>query len=507
MTDVLAPVAGLVRPLSEVPDPVFAAEMVGAGVAIEPDGRCAWMPCRPSPARCSSCTRTRSWCSPPRAPASSCTSASTPCRLDGRGLRAARGGEGAVEAGQPVTRWDPADVAERGLSPMVMLCVLDTKPGSGDQRPHRRHRRGGATHSSPGPPARDAAHGSPPCSSTSTAPSSTPSPCTGSATGRGSRSRGWPYDDEVAALFTGRRADDVFRTVDGPWRGEDPEALLAEIVALEPLRRLPEPVAGAVEAIAWARAAGIPLALVTSAGTRWAGRALEPFGGIDAFDTTVTREDIATGKPDPACYALACERLGVDRRRGASPARTRPTACARPPRPGSAPSSASRPASPRSSCRMPVPPARCPTSPPCPPCSAADSERHAALEDDVGVGRLLAGAHRQAHARQHRLELVVAGDVPLAQGVGAGVEPAAGRGRRRPPRRWCAPARPPPRAPRRARCAGRPRPARGRGRRPAPPAAAAARGRRRRRGRCGPAGRGGPRGRRAGDRSASRCRP
>ncbi|MFL6177439.1 MAG: hypothetical protein ACJ715_12380, partial [Ornithinibacter sp.] len=31
--------------------------------------------------------------------------------------------------------------------------------------------------------------------------------------------RGWPYDDEVASLFTGRRADDVFRTVEGPWRG------------------------------------------------------------------------------------------------------------------------------------------------------------------------------------------------------------------------------------------------------------------------------------------------
>ena len=41
MTDVLAPVAGLVRPLSEVPDPVFAAEMVGAGVAIEPTGAMA----------------------------------------------------------------------------------------------------------------------------------------------------------------------------------------------------------------------------------------------------------------------------------------------------------------------------------------------------------------------------------------------------------------------------------------------------------------------------------
>ena len=124
--------------------------------------------------------------------------------------------------------------------------------------------------------------------------------------------RGWPYDDELASLFTGRRADDVFRTVDGPWRGEDPDALLAEVFALGPMRRLPEPVAGAVEAIAWARAAGIPLALVTSAGTRWVGRVLGPFGGVDAFDATVTREDIANGKPDPACYALACERLGVD---------------------------------------------------------------------------------------------------------------------------------------------------------------------------------------------------
>jgi sugar-phosphatase len=124
--------------------------------------------------------------------------------------------------------------------------------------------------------------------------------------------RGWPYDDAVAAQFTGRRADDVFRTVDGPWRAEDPEALLAEIIAVEPLRRLPEPVAGAAEAVAWARAHGIPLALVTSAGTRWAGRALGVVGGIDAFDATVTREDISTGKPDPACYTLACDRLGVD---------------------------------------------------------------------------------------------------------------------------------------------------------------------------------------------------
>jgi PTS system glucose-specific IIA component/PTS system N-acetylglucosamine-specific IIA component len=34
--EVLAPLAGKVVPLSEVPDPVFAEQMVGAGLAIEP---------------------------------------------------------------------------------------------------------------------------------------------------------------------------------------------------------------------------------------------------------------------------------------------------------------------------------------------------------------------------------------------------------------------------------------------------------------------------------------
>ncbi|GAB2515949.1 PTS sugar transporter subunit IIA [Nocardia heshunensis] len=33
---ITAPLAGRAMPLSEVPDPVFSAEMVGAGVAIEP---------------------------------------------------------------------------------------------------------------------------------------------------------------------------------------------------------------------------------------------------------------------------------------------------------------------------------------------------------------------------------------------------------------------------------------------------------------------------------------
>ncbi|WP_306362125.1 PTS glucose transporter subunit IIA [Nocardia sp. CC227C] len=35
-TQILSPLAGTAVPLSEVPDPVFSAEMVGAGVAVEP---------------------------------------------------------------------------------------------------------------------------------------------------------------------------------------------------------------------------------------------------------------------------------------------------------------------------------------------------------------------------------------------------------------------------------------------------------------------------------------
>ena len=37
MTDVLAPCPGRLLPITEVDDPVFAGEMVGPGVAIDPD--------------------------------------------------------------------------------------------------------------------------------------------------------------------------------------------------------------------------------------------------------------------------------------------------------------------------------------------------------------------------------------------------------------------------------------------------------------------------------------
>ena len=213
---------------------------------------------------------------------------------------------------------------------MVMVCVLDTKPGAVVSD------RTGATVAA-GDPCSLADHGvtargSRRCSSTSTAPSSTPSPSTARASQAWFAARGWAYDDDVAAPFTGRRADDVFRTVDGPWSGGDPRRAVRRDRRAVPRDRLPEPVAGAAEAHrASAAARGHP------AGARHLGRTRRgPPGrsrrsvGSTPSTRTVTRDDIELGKPDPACYALACERLGVDAGARRSRARTPRTGCARP---------------------------------------------------------------------------------------------------------------------------------------------------------------------------------
>lgn len=129
MTDVLAPVAGLVRPLADVPDPVFAAEMVGAGVAIEPSGGAA--------EAVSPVAGTLLKLHPhafvvltPEGTGVLVHLGIDTVRLDGAGFELLVTEKSQVEAGQAVTRWDPSDVVARGLSPMVMLCVLDTGAGA-----------------------------------------------------------------------------------------------------------------------------------------------------------------------------------------------------------------------------------------------------------------------------------------------------------------------------------------------------------------------------------------
>ncbi|PUA79884.1 HAD family hydrolase [Nocardioides currus] len=123
--------------------------------------------------------------------------------------------------------------------------------------------------------------------------------------------RGW--DEPDLTLFTGRRAEDVLPTVDGPWRDHDHAAIGREVTALVPTDVAPAAIPGAAELIRAAAAAGVRIAVVTSAGPAWVQQALgDGLGILDLVDLVVTAEDVVDGKPYPACYLLACERLGLE---------------------------------------------------------------------------------------------------------------------------------------------------------------------------------------------------
>jgi HAD superfamily hydrolase (TIGR01509 family) len=58
-------------------------------------------------------------------------------------------------------------------------------------------------------------------------------------------------------------------------------------------------------------AAGVPTALVTS-GEPWKVAAMSGQLGLEGlFDAVITAADIRWGKPDPECYALAADQLGI----------------------------------------------------------------------------------------------------------------------------------------------------------------------------------------------------
>lgn len=126
------------------------------------------------------------------------------------------------------------------------------------------------------------------------------------------QARGWEYDEELLGLFTGRRAEDVFTNEPGPWEGQDPVALHDEVLRHLDPGLVPEPVPGGADLVAAAVAAQVPLALVTSAGPDWVEVTVDALLAVHHhFAVVVTREDVVDGKPDPACYRLACRRLGV----------------------------------------------------------------------------------------------------------------------------------------------------------------------------------------------------
>jgi sugar PTS system EIIA component len=127
--DVLAPCPGRVVPLSATGDPVFEAEMVGPGVAIDPD---------PGPVTVVSPIAGRVVKVHPHAFVVLTDSGVgvlvhlgiNTNRLDGAGFEVLAAEGGTVEPGAPMVRWDPSTISGEGMSAVVPVIAMDRPKGS-----------------------------------------------------------------------------------------------------------------------------------------------------------------------------------------------------------------------------------------------------------------------------------------------------------------------------------------------------------------------------------------
>jgi PTS system glucose-specific IIA component len=128
-TRVLAPCPGRVIPITDTPDPVFADEMVGPGVAIEPD---------PGETTVVSPIAGRVVKLHPHAfvvlggngVGVLVHLGINTVRLDGRGFEVLASEGSVVEAGEPMVRWDPATISGDDISTVVPVVAMDQPKGS-----------------------------------------------------------------------------------------------------------------------------------------------------------------------------------------------------------------------------------------------------------------------------------------------------------------------------------------------------------------------------------------
>ena len=124
--------------------------------------------------------------------------------------------------------------------------------------------------------------------------------------------RGWQVPDDVVRAFAGRRADEVFASLDGPWGDEDPRVLMQEVLdVLGSMDIQPAAVPGAERLLAGCLSTGLPVAVVTSARREWTAAALRALHVPDGAIALVTAEDCTHGKPDPEPFRRGAELLGL----------------------------------------------------------------------------------------------------------------------------------------------------------------------------------------------------
>jgi PTS system glucose-specific IIA component len=130
-TPVLAPIAGTVVTLAEVPDPVFAEQLVGAGAAVEPAAGAGTTEVRSPIAGTLVKAHPHAFIVQHESGAAVLVHVGIDTvTLSGEGFtRHVAEGE-AVAAGTPVVTFDPTAVRGRGLSAITPVVVLDSAPDS-----------------------------------------------------------------------------------------------------------------------------------------------------------------------------------------------------------------------------------------------------------------------------------------------------------------------------------------------------------------------------------------
>ena len=128
---VLAPLAGRLLPLSEVPDPVFAAEMVGPGVAVDPTD--TGEPVTVVSPIAGTLVKVHPHAFIVLGPGGVGVLVHLgldTVRLEGRGFEVPATEGSTVAAGEPMVTWDVSITRAEGLSAVVPVVVMDQPKGS-----------------------------------------------------------------------------------------------------------------------------------------------------------------------------------------------------------------------------------------------------------------------------------------------------------------------------------------------------------------------------------------
>ncbi|GAB5077495.1 PTS sugar transporter subunit IIA [Arthrobacter sp. AD-310] len=125
---VLAPLAGAVVPLSDVPDPVFAGQMVGSGAAVEPPAGEAFDVVSPVSGKVVKLLP-HAFVVVGRSGRGVLTHVGIDTvKLKGEGFKLLVAQGDTVDAGEPIMHVDPTAALAAGYSMVSPVVVLDSKP-------------------------------------------------------------------------------------------------------------------------------------------------------------------------------------------------------------------------------------------------------------------------------------------------------------------------------------------------------------------------------------------